>query len=350
MNRYVRIALSASIAIILIAFMIILVGIENIISMLLQVSTHPLYLLLFLAAFLGAFLFRAKRLKVIVGHDDIPLKFYLNILFVSWFLNVIIPARIGEGAQIALLNTEHNVPVGSAAASVVTDKLFDLIALLVLFSGLLFMVGIDLQQELGLGLFILVALLIIVTLFIGLILIAVIPDKLNKFVNTLFGRFTRFSTVLCRLINSASAAIKRLGTSKRQIVVLFLLSLPVWILEAITLFLIASAIGYNFPIINTMTASVSAFLSMTIPITPGGFGTYELVMGFILSILVAEAPLETVALPLAITEHLLRQVVTLFVGAIATSILGTKFGGLLELTKKYRMVETSETASEAPQT
>ena len=335
-----RVIASVLIAIILVSLMILIVGVDRIIGTLLQVTTNPIYLVLFFGAFLGAFLFRAKRLQIIVGEEGIPYTFYLNILFTSWFLNVLVPARVGEGAQIALLNTEHEVPIGRAAASVVTDKLFDLMALLFLFSSFLVIVGLDLQQEPVLGLFIIIASLIVLALFLGLLLIAIIPDRLINLTQRLFSRWNRLSIILCRLIESASQAVRDIGRSKKQLVLLFALSLPIWLSEAITLFMIAGSIGYDFPVIETMTAGITAFLSMTIPITPGGFGTYELVMGFVLSILVSGAPFETVALPLAITEHLLRQVVTLIIGAISTSIIGTRFGGLLEMARKYRAIET----------
>ena len=341
LGNHRRIAASVLIAIILVSIMILIVGLDRIIEMFLRVTTNPIYLVFFLIAFLGAFIFRAKRLQIIVGEESIPFKFYVNILFVSWFLNVFIPARIGEGAQIALLNTEYKVPVGKAAASVVTDKLFDLMAILLLFSSLLAIVGIDLQQEPTMGLFVIIASIIILMLFVGLLLIAVMPSRLINIVNRLFSRWDKLSIVLCRLIASASSTIRDLGSSKSQLVFLFVLSIPIWLCEGMTLFIIAGAIGYDFPVVETMTATIAAFLSMTVPITPGGFGTYELVMGFILSLLVVGAPFETVALPLAITEHLLRQVVTLFVGAIATSMIGTKLGGLLEMARKYRGIETS---------
>ena len=347
LGNHRRVVLSVIIAIVLVSLMILIVGVDRIVGMLLQVTTNPIYLAMFFGAFLGAFLFRAKRLQIIVGEDHIPFTFYLNILFTSWFLNVLIPARIGEGAQIALLNTEHEVPVGKAAASVVTDKLFDLMALLILFSSFLVLVGIDLQQEPVLGLFIIIALVIVLALFLALLLIAIIPNRLMNLVNRLFSRWNRLSTILCRLIDSASSAVRDIGRSKSQLGLLFVLSIPIWLSEAITLFFIAGAIGYDFPVIETMTAGITAFLSMTIPITPGGFGTYELVMGFVLSILVDGAPFETIALPLAITEHLLRQVVTLIVGAVSTSIIGTRFGGLLEMARKYRAIERHPSSQES---
>ncbi|MDH4214668.1 MAG: flippase-like domain-containing protein [Candidatus Thorarchaeota archaeon] len=348
MGSHRRVAASVLIAVFLVSLMILIVGVDRIIGMLFLVTTNPIYLVLFLMAFLGAFLFRAKRLQIIVGEKGIPFKFYLNILFASWFLNVLVPARIGEGAQIALLNAEYKVPVGKAMASVVTDKLFDLLALLLLFSSFLAVIGIDLQQEPTLGGFIIIASIIVLVLFIGLLLIAIIPNRLIYLVNRLFSRWNRLSTILCRLIDSASSAVKDLGSSKSQLAFLFVLSLPIWLCEAATLLMIAGAIGYGFPIIETMTAAIAAFLSMTIPVTPGGFGTYELVMGFILSILVVDAPFETVALPLAITEHLLRQVVTLVVGAISTSVIGTQFGRLLEMARKYRRIETQPNSQESP--
>ena len=135
-------------------------------------------------------------------------------------------------------------------------------------------------------------------------------------------------------------ASKKLGNSKKRILFLFMISIPIWILQGSTLFFVSKAVGYNFPVVDTLTASISAFVSMIVPISPGGFGTYELVAGFVLSILIVNAPLQSVAIPLAITEHLLRQIVILILGSIATVALGTKFRGLFELTKRYKMMES----------
>ena len=340
MNRYLRLVIPAIVAIILVTFVIFLVGLGNLVSMFLKVSNYPEYLLLFLIVYVSAFFLRAKRLQIIVGEERISYGFYMKILIVSWFVNSIIPIRIGEGVELALLNSEHDVPIGSATASVVTAKLFDITALLIVFSGLLFSVGMKLQQEFALEFFYLLSLGVLLCLLFGIILVALIPDRLNSMIKRGLGRWPKISIALCSFIDSASMASKKIGNSKRKILSLLIISIPIWMLQGSTLFFVSKAVGYNFPIADTMTASISAFASMIVPISPGGFGTYELVAGFLLSILIVNAPLQTVAIPLAFTEHLLRQVTILIMGSIATLALGINFKGLFELTKKHQLTES----------
>jgi len=312
----------------------VLVGVDRIVFAFVLATTHPLFLALFVFTFLVSFLFRATRLRIIVGNPQIAYSFYLRLLFASWFLNVIVPARIGEAAQIALLNSEHEVPIGRAATAIVADKVYDLLALGVLLSSLLVLLEGESNQVRPFGIFVVIAFLVIIGLTIGLLLVALVPQRVSALFEFLFGRWDRVSQALIGVVESANSAVREIVGSKRRLITLFLLSLPIWLCEGSTVFLISQAMGYAFPVAETMTAAVVAFLSMTLPLTPGGFGTYELVMAFTLSLLIPAAHFEFVALPISIVEHLIRQIVILAVGAVAISALGTQLSGILDLARR----------------
>jgi uncharacterized protein (TIRG00374 family) len=351
LRQGLRVLLSIVLAIILMGILFAFVGFDRVVLAFAQATTNPLFLLLFVSAFLGSFLFRSKRLQLIVGLDEIPYIFFLKILFVSWFLNLIAPARVGEASQIALLHSEHKVPVGHAGTAIVADKIFDLISLVALLSCFLLLIGQSTSVGLPFELFVIIATGAIGVLILGLFLIAKFPNQLKGLLMKIFRRWPRILGIFQNLVDSSNKAIGRIFASKSKILLLFSLSIPVWILEASILFFISQAMGYSFPLIESMTAAIAAFISMTLPLTPGGFGTYELVMAFTLTTLLPQFGLEEVTLPVAIVEHLLREVVTLIAGAISLMSLGIRFSALMDLVRRFRgkqaIEETAQMDSES---
>jgi len=319
-----------------------IVGLERLSTAFAQATTNPLFLIFFVSAFLGSFLFRAKRLQMIVGAEEIGYFFYLKMLFVSWFLNLIAPARVGEASQIALLHSEYKVPVGHAGTAIVADKIFDLVSLVTLLSCFLLFIGQSTNANLPFDLFVIITIAALGALILGLFLVAKFPAQLKGILSKLFGRWPRILGIFHRLVDSSSTATSRIVSSKSKILFLFSLSIPVWLLESSTLFFMSQAMGYSFPVIESMTAAVAAFMAMTLPLTPGGFGTYELVMAFTLSVLLPQFGLETVTLPVAIVEHLLRQVVTLIVGAISLTSLGISLSAVMDLARRFKGTQETE--------
>src|ERR1700676_2366661 len=57
----------------------------------------------------------------------------LEILYISWFANVIVPAKLGDLYRAYLLRTETGLPASRTFGTVLAERLLDLIVLLMLF-------------------------------------------------------------------------------------------------------------------------------------------------------------------------------------------------------------------------
>src|ERR1700737_2588187 len=57
----------------------------------------------------------------------------LEILYISWFANVIVPAKLGDLYRAYLLRTETGLPASRTFGTVLAERLLDLLVLLMLF-------------------------------------------------------------------------------------------------------------------------------------------------------------------------------------------------------------------------
>ena len=71
--------------------------------------------------------------------------------------------------------------------------------------------------------------------------------------------------------------------------------------------------GYDFSISTTMFIELIVLITIIIPLTPGGFGTYEIALAFSLN-LFFNLNLDNEALPIAFFEHAIRQVYVYLTG------------------------------------
>lgn len=64
-------------------------------------------------------------------------------MMIGFMLNLVLPGRVGEIARPVILNQKDGIPFASGIATVVTERLFDLVVLLILLSVTLAYSNID---------------------------------------------------------------------------------------------------------------------------------------------------------------------------------------------------------------
>jgi uncharacterized protein (TIRG00374 family) len=84
------------------------------------------------AAFLGAYVVRALRWRVLLRPHRVGVLRVVSIYFVAIFINWLLPIRGGELAKPLLLRRSDDIPVSESLATVTMDKAFDLLPALVL--------------------------------------------------------------------------------------------------------------------------------------------------------------------------------------------------------------------------
>jgi glycosyltransferase 2 family protein len=190
----------------------------------------------------------------------------LEIIYVSWFANVIVPAKLGDLYRAYLLRREAGLPASRTFGTVLAERLLDLIVLLLLFiPSVIISLHENLPPELVLGLKI--TMVLVVVGIIGLFMLRMFPTQIGLVVPKRFrGYYYQFQ-------------VGTLG-SFRRIPSLTGLTVGVWACEALRFFFIALALNL-IPGNLSHVLSASLFIALgealltVIPFTGGGIGLVE---------------------------------------------------------------------------
>jgi uncharacterized protein (TIRG00374 family) len=232
----------------------------------------------FLAAFFTyyfSFLVRTVRWRLLlenVGYTEknsLTLPRYpklLEIVYISWFANSIVPAKLGDLYRAYLLRQEAGVSATRTYGTVLAERLLDLSVLLLLFlASIMISLHENLPSFLRVGLYLTLAVVIV---GIGaLFLLRVLRERIRSFIPP------RFQDQYDNLQEGT------LG-SFRRIPLLSLLTIAVWLCEAGRFFFIAlslNLISGNLLHIGAaaMFIALGEALLTIVPFTGGGIGLVE---------------------------------------------------------------------------
>ncbi len=105
-------------------------------------DVNPLYLLIFITGLYLQFFIRAYRWRIILSSSGVkPGVFSLyNYIVIGFFINTIMPGRIGEIARGVLVAGEDDITRSRGLSSIVMERLIDtLMIILIFFSSLIFL-------------------------------------------------------------------------------------------------------------------------------------------------------------------------------------------------------------------
>ncbi|HUE76107.1 MAG TPA: lysylphosphatidylglycerol synthase transmembrane domain-containing protein [Chloroflexota bacterium] len=236
-------------------------------------SANPLLFVAALVVYYSAFPIRALRWRLMlrnagVKRSEIPtLPGLSEIIFLSWFANCLVPAKLGDVYRAYLLRKHGTVSLSKAGGTIVAERLIDFaIALSLLgLTGLLAFRGrlpddVVLAIEIG-SVMVLIA-------GIGLLLLRYLDEYVARLVPHRFqGIYSRFH----------EGAIGSFGRYPR----LLGLTVAAWLPEAIRFFLITQAVGVVLAPDLATALAVSAFIALgsafltALPLTPAGLGFAE---------------------------------------------------------------------------
>lgn len=235
-------------------------------------------LIFFAAAFVIYYLsfpIRALRWRILLNNVgftkengvELP-KFWklTEIIYLSFFANVVVPARLGELYRAYLLRQEAGVSATRTFGTVLAERLLDLIVLLLLFiPAVIISLHDNLPKELQLGLEITLGLVILGVA--ALFALRSFREKIARFIPSRFrGHYYHFQEGM-------------LG-SFRRIPTLAGLTVCVWACEALRFFFIVLALnlitGNTIHIVTAaLVIALGEALLTIIPFTAGGVGLVE---------------------------------------------------------------------------
>lgn len=234
-------------------------------------------------------------------------------LFLSWFVNCLVPAKIGDVYRGYLLKKNEDVSLSKSMGTIFAERIIDTLTIFLAFglTGLaVFHNRIPPQIRIYLYAGVLLAIICVLALLF-----------MRHFGEAVFARFAS---------PRVQRAYKRfeegtLGSFKSMEVVL-LFTFVAWLCEALRLFIVAHALAGGSPQLATFSfvtgvfAAVAASILTLVP-TPGGLGAVE---GGVTGILILSGLTPGLALAIVIMDRIVSYWALIVSGAVAYIVTNRK--------------------------
>jgi uncharacterized protein (TIRG00374 family) len=239
-----------------------------------------------------------------------------EIIFVSWLVNSVVPAKLGEVYRAWLLKINFAVPLSSAFGTIFIERMFDIFAIVVL--GLAaafwsFRTGLDETVRLIMALGIVVVVIIAIGLFtlrnFGSRLVERLP--LPQRIKELYERF--------------EAGV--FSMDRRTLPLIGFLTVLIWTTEALRLLFVTYALGFEISlgISGAFFVALVASLLTAVPFTPAGLGIVEAGVVGLLTVVYQADPNEAAAI--ALVDRAISVLSVIVLGFIAYLLSPKTKGG-----------------------
>jgi uncharacterized protein (TIRG00374 family) len=200
-----------------------------------------------------------------------PFRATLNAMLIGYFFNNVLPARAGEAARVVALRQSAGTPRAQAAATAITERIFDVVALLVL----LFVAAPFLPEVGWLRRAIVAAGVLGALLVIAIVVLDRWRERPLHFVLRPLARVPRFSVE--RVESMAINASEGLRAMHRPelAVPAFALTMVSWLIAAFSFWLVMPAFGLGLGFGAALLVLITTNLSLVIPSSPGALGVFE---------------------------------------------------------------------------
>lgn len=291
--------------------------------------------LMLLAVAVGTLMFplRARRWRPILDSvaPNLPFDPLWRATTIGMMANNILPARIGELVRAWMLTRLTPVPFSASFASLVVDRAFDALIVLLLMVLAMFdprfpvdvqVAGRPVGHVAGTG--------VVLVVVLGMALYAVVffPDRLIRlyelFVRRVAPRFEERGRVMLR---SFAEGLSVLRHPVRFAAVVWWTLLH-WLAQAFAFWIGFRAMGIDAPFSAAMFVQGVIVIGVSLPSTPGYFGFFEAAAKVSL---VLYGVSETLAVAWALTYHILSLIPVTVIGLYYLGRTGLRLGELKEI-------------------
>ena len=261
---------------------------------------------------------RTLRWQVLLRHlKSVPVARLFPVVVVGFMANHLLPMRIGELVRSYHVSEREGVSKASAFATIMVERVMDavtLLAFVVTAAGFFPVIGLvqALGERAGVPWPLLAASASVpfIAMFAALVLLALYPSRAaamgSRAMRHLPGRLGRPLKELSRLFLDGLAVLR----SPVRVFGLFLLSAPIWLLEASLFYLVGLSFGlqdafggrYEMALAMVLVTAVSK-IGSSVPAAPGGLGLFELVARETLILLPVSSVDRSVAAAYAAVVH-----------------------------------------------
>ena len=239
-----------------------------------------------------------------------------EIIFVSWLVNSVVPAKLGEVYRAWLLKVNYPVSLSATFGTIFIERIFDIFAIVILGLGAAFWsfrTGLDDTVR--------------TIMFVGIIVVVALAVALLTLRN--FGR---------RLIERLPLPEKAVdlyerfeegvfSADRRTLPMVGVLTVLIWTTEALRLLFVVEALGFDISlgISGAFFVALVASLLTAVPFTPAGLGIVEAGIVGLLTVVYQADPNEAAAI--ALVDRAISVLSVVVLGFIAYLLSPKTKGG-----------------------
>jgi uncharacterized protein (TIRG00374 family) len=211
------------------------------------------------------------------GHPVPSTRSTLEILLLSWFVNCLVPAKLGDAYRGYLLKRTNGAPISRSIGTILAERLTDLCVLFATMAvaGLMAFRGhmpSEATRTLLIG---------SVLLVIGAVAITGLWFARDLIERRLPDRFReQFSHLHEAIFLCLRSPLRPVG-----------ISAGIWALDALRFYCVASSVSGNISLSTAAFVALMSALLTTLPVTPAGLGVVEVAMISVLKIVDVNASL-----------------------------------------------------------
>jgi len=273
-------------------------------------AANKLFLLGALAIFYTGFPLRGVRWAILIRGTGfrLPVRASTEIIFISWLVNCLVPAKLGDVYRAYLLKINSPVSLSRTFGTVFIERILDLFAIVVLglASGFIsFRQGLprDVQVVFAIGVVVVVVLAILLMTMRNfgrrIIVRLPLPHRVAEF-------YDRFEEGVFSAIG------------KRALPGLVVITGLVWATEAVRLYLVVQALGFadvHLGISGAFFVALTGSLLTAVPFTPAGIGVVE--AGVVLVLTLVYGIPQTEALAITLVDRAISVLSIIAFGSLA---------------------------------
>ncbi|MFV2064055.1 MAG: lysylphosphatidylglycerol synthase transmembrane domain-containing protein [Chloroflexota bacterium] len=255
------------------------------------IGADPFWLLVAFVIFYIGFPIRGYRWSILLRGIGLKLRVRdsTEIIFISWLVNSVVPAKLGDVYRAWLLKINYPVSLSATFGTIFIERIFDLFAIVVL--GLAaafwsFRDGLSDEVRIIMGLGVLVVAVLALALFtmrsFGRRLLVKLPLP-----GSFIGLYDKFEVGVFSL-------------DRRHVPLVGFLTLLIWTTEALRLMFVVEAMGFDISlgISGAFFVALVASLLTAVPFTPAGLGIVEAGIVGLLTLVYQAEPTEAAAIAL----------------------------------------------------
>lgn len=219
----------------------------------------------------ASFPLRTMRWRILLDnaahHEETQPRYSLwslfQILYISWFVNGIIPFKIGDLYRAYMVRANFSSSLTRTLGTIFTERVFDVVTLIgILLGSSVFVLKLAGVGE-DVGVVILVAAVALAVLTVAVIAMLLFAKPIIRlFPDRIEGMYFRFHSGIFDSV------------TLRTTPVLVMLSLGVWLAEMGRLTLVTRSVGLELELGAVLFGGAAASLLLAVP-TPGGLGAVE---------------------------------------------------------------------------